>query len=380
MKRSPVCFFCFLLLLCSAGWVRGQAPSPIPPDGAIVLYDGTAASVTANWVRAANQAAPNWPSTDGYMSVQSTPAPNDIVTKLKFIDFQLHAEFYSPGGGSGQLAGNSGIKMQRRYELQILNTPGSKPLSQFGNDDVGSIYLTRKPDVNASTGPDSWQSYDVFFTAARWAGTTKRTNARMTVYWNGVLVHNDVAVPDSTGASPNEAPGADSILLQQHQSAASGPVRFRNLWVVPASTGQQLFTDWAASYGLTGPPAATQASPQGDGVTNLWKYAAGADPTKPLTNASGHSYLPTVATTDAGNGRRWLDVHFRRRTDAGDRGLTYTIETTPNLQNPAWSARSSTPVEPPVATENGATEMVTLRVDEPIANAQIFARVRVELR
>lgn len=99
-------------------------------------------------------------------------------------------------------------------------------------NEAGSIYRQRAADHNASLGAGVWQTYDIRFRAPRWEGDRKVANARITLWWNGVLVHDDVEVADKTGMSAAEAPGDHPLLLQAHGTAANGPVRFRNVWVV----------------------------------------------------------------------------------------------------------------------------------------------------
>ena len=128
-----------------------------------------------------------------------------------------------------------------------MNTPPAPEPPRF--NEAGSIYRQRPAEVNASTGAGTWQSYDVWFTAPKWetpAGGTPRKveSARMTVLWNGVLVHDDAEVKDKTGMSAAEAPGPARILLQSHPSDAEGQVRFRNVWAaegaaMPARPGKQ---------------------------------------------------------------------------------------------------------------------------------------------
>lgn len=160
----------------------------------------------------------------------------DMKTREKFGDMYLHAEWFSPPGGdlAGQLNGNGGIKIQGRYELQVLNTPGLSfgELGAAPNNEAGSIYLLKSPSRNVSFGPGVWQTYDVWFTAPRWQGEKKVANARMTVYWNGFLVHRDVEIPDKTGASAAEAPGEWETVFQAHASSADGRVGYRNVWIV----------------------------------------------------------------------------------------------------------------------------------------------------
>ncbi len=159
----------------------------------------------------------------------------DLVAGQSHGDCFVHVEWFSPPGGDirdGQKNGNGGVKLQSRYEVQIMNTPRAPHRCAF--NEAGAIYRQRAPDCNASTGAGTWQSYDIWFTAPRWNGERKTANARMTVLWNGILVHNDVEVVDKTGASPPEAPGDHPLLIQAHPNAAEGPVKLRNLWMAQA--------------------------------------------------------------------------------------------------------------------------------------------------
>lgn len=165
---------------------------------------------------------------------------SDLTTSETFGDLFLHVEWLSPAGGTvedAQRNGNGGVKIAQRYEVQIMNTPTAPHVAAF--NEAGSIYRQRAATVNASTGAGTWQTYDIWFTAPRWQGQDKVANARMTVVWNGVLVHDDVEIKNQTGMSAAEAPGDHPVLFQAHPSSADGPVKLRNLWyaeagVVPA--------------------------------------------------------------------------------------------------------------------------------------------------
>lgn len=167
----------------------------------------------------------------------------DLLSRASFGDCRLHVEWYAPPGGEGQQAGNSGIYLQDRYEVQVLGThaakPGDKPLD---SNEAGSIYRVRAPDVNASTGPGTWQAYDILFTAPRFKDGKKVSNARITLYWNGVLVHRDAEVSGPTGSAAAKGESADGridgvqigrLRLQAHSTDAEGPVRYRNMWIAP---------------------------------------------------------------------------------------------------------------------------------------------------
>ncbi|MFT7620795.1 MAG: hypothetical protein ACI97A_004453, partial [Planctomycetota bacterium] len=127
-----------------------------------------------------------------------TPSSGNLVTSLEFGDCRLHVEWFAPTGGKGQENGNSGLYIQNRYEIQVLATAQQEKPIEFW--EAGSIYRFKAPDHNASTGPGTWQSFDLWFKAPRFENKKKVSDARMTLFWNGVLVHNDVAVPHATGA------------------------------------------------------------------------------------------------------------------------------------------------------------------------------------
>ncbi len=141
----------------------------------------------------------------------------------------LHAEFKMPAGVTDPARGNSGIYIQERYEMQIIDSFGLKP----GAGECGGIYKFKAPDQNVCKKLGEWQTYDILFHAARYGEKdgqpAKVQNTRVTVFQNGVLIHDDVEVPNKTGAGQPEGPQPRPILLQDHGSAVS----FRNIWMVP---------------------------------------------------------------------------------------------------------------------------------------------------
>lgn len=183
-----------------------------PPEGAVVLFDGTSADA---WEKG---------KMDGDLLINSDP-----VSKEKFHSYKLHLEFRTPYKpyARGQKRGNSGVYHQGRYETQVLD---SFALEGKMNE-TGGIYSVSAPSVNACLPPLTWQTYDVDFTAAEWEDGKKVKNARMTVKLNGVLVQDDVEVPKITPAGPMKKESADPgpIYLQHH----GNPVRYRNIWVMP---------------------------------------------------------------------------------------------------------------------------------------------------
>jgi hypothetical protein len=113
----------------------------------------------------------------------------------------------------------------------VLDSFGDTTLA---NDECASIYSQRAPDSNAATAPQTWQTYEITFRAARFNGSGVKTeNARVTVVWNGVLVHNNVQITGSTGGGVAESAASGPIRLQDHGDAGAN-IFYRNIWIEPA--------------------------------------------------------------------------------------------------------------------------------------------------
>lgn len=154
---------------------------------------------------------------------------DSLVTPEPYQDFRLHVEFNVndvPNATDPEKNGNSGIYLQQRYELQILNSYGVAE-KDYKPTYCGSLYQLKKPDRLVNKKPGEWQSFDILFRAARFIGEKKTELARVTVHQNGQLIHNDYALPRKTGAGQKEGPEPRPILFQGHHN----PVRFRNIWV-----------------------------------------------------------------------------------------------------------------------------------------------------
>ncbi|GAA2533093.1 hypothetical protein Ahu01nite_097230 [Winogradskya humida] len=193
--------------------------------GRVTLFDGGNLQAFQN----ADGTPATWPVSGG----SAEAFGGDLRTKQTYGDFRLHAEFWLPnlpGDVTGQARANSGIYLQDRYELQILDTYGKPALA---DNDCAAIYLKRAPSANAGTAPETWQTYDVTFRAARYDGTTKIDNARVTVVWNGTTVHDNIAIDGPTGNGAAEGPSFLPVRLQDHGDPGAN-VRYRNLWIEPA--------------------------------------------------------------------------------------------------------------------------------------------------
>lgn len=195
-----------------------------PPSDAVVLFDGTNLD---KWISPDN-AAPKWKIEDGAVTV--VPGTGSLTTKESFGDCQLHIEWRSPfvTEGPGQDHGNSGIFLQSRYEVQVLNNYENKT---YANGQAGSIYKQTPPMVNACRNTGEWQSYDIIYMAPRFNKEGKRIiPGRITVLHNGVLVQNNTEIQGTTvykGLPRNIAHGEGPLFLQDH----GNPVSYRNIWI-----------------------------------------------------------------------------------------------------------------------------------------------------
>ena len=193
-----------------------------PPEGALVLFDGTDLEA---WHNRGKQEAV-WEIKDGAFEV--VPRTGNLLTNELFGSFHLHLEFrtpYMPDKG-GQARGNSGVYLHGRYEIQVLDSFG---LEGEWNE-CGGIYKVARPLVNMAAPPTVWQTYDVYFRAPEFGSTGEKVrNARVTVVHNGVTIHEDRELPGPTGGAhmDKELPEGP-LMLQDH----GDPVQYRNIWIM----------------------------------------------------------------------------------------------------------------------------------------------------
>jgi hypothetical protein len=193
-----------------------------PPDNAVVLFDGSSLD---GWTNREGGPA-EWKLVDGAMEV--VPGKGDIGTKERFRDHFLHLEFRLSDmpEAEGQAKSNSGVFLQGRFEIQVLDSSG---WDVPGLGDCGAIYGQSAPLANACRPAMEWQTYDVVFRAPRCEGAVILAPARVTVLHNGVVVQNNVTIPDQTGApTDRDYPLPGHLRLQDHGNV----VWYRNIWAV----------------------------------------------------------------------------------------------------------------------------------------------------
>ena len=203
------------------------------PEGAVVLFDGNSLD---GWRNKEGETA-QWEIEEGAMKV--VPGTGDIGSVEKFEDHFLHLEFKLSDmpEATGQKKANSGVFLQGRYEIQVLDSSG---WDIPGFADCGAMYNQYAPLTNACKKALEWQTYDVVFRAPRCEGAVVKENARVTVFHNGVLIQNNVIMAGVTGApTDTKVQLAGHLRLQDH----SDIVWYRNIWA------QHLPAEGAKVYG-----------------------------------------------------------------------------------------------------------------------------------
>jgi len=210
---------------------------PIPtmsaPSDAIVLFDGkdlskwNAASFGRRGAAPAPVTEPQWKIVDGHAEMRG-----GIVTKESFGDIQLHLEWTTPPVDDptrvGQQRGNSGIVFMGRYEVQVLSGYDNPTYADGG---VGAIYGVYPPMVNPCLPEGQWNSFDFVFEAPKFDGDKLVKPAFLTLFFNGVMVHNRAQFLGSTAREPIASYTPHEPELPFQLQGHVGPAWYRNIWV-----------------------------------------------------------------------------------------------------------------------------------------------------
>ena len=215
----------------------GQTPQDAPSD-AIILFNGKNLNA---WYGDDSTKAPGWDVVNGILTVNKKKG--GLMTRQKFIDYQLHLEYRIPANvtGEGQFRGNSGVWLARTgvngagydegYSVQILDSYNS---TTYVNGQAGSLYKQSIPLANACKKPGEWQFYDIIWKAPRFnKNGSLQSPGIVTLIHNGVLVLNNAEVKGITqwfGEPYYKMHSALPIELEMHQDP-SEPISFRNIWV-----------------------------------------------------------------------------------------------------------------------------------------------------
>jgi hypothetical protein len=202
-----------------------------PPSDAVVLFDGKNASA---WVHK-DGSTEKWPVQDGALVCNTSSG--DIFSKQKIGSAQIHVEFAIPymPQQHDQARGNSGVYVQSRYEIQVLD---SYQNPTYADGSCAALYGQYAPLVNACRKPEQWQTYDIIFHGPKCTGGSVTTPATLTLLQNGVLVQDHVAVKGTTPEALDKnvcEPGPLRLQAHHHPDAKTTFMRFRNIWYRPLS-------------------------------------------------------------------------------------------------------------------------------------------------
>lgn len=247
MKKSVIVLVVLFIVILSIG--AGLLPKEKTgvgtkaPKKAEVLFDGSQKMLNEKWIywegpRFAAQMPVKWkivsdPVDKGTVVNSNDPAAAgglygaaDIVTKKAYRDFRLHVEFLIPNKG-----GNSGVYLQNRYEIQILDGDTTK-------HGMGAVINETPSPYFAYNGIGKWNAYDIKFRAARFENGVRTEKALVSMYFNGQKVHINVPInqvwggPNSGidggndgGKGISDTPGGLKLQAEGHD------VLYRNIWI-----------------------------------------------------------------------------------------------------------------------------------------------------
>jgi hypothetical protein len=213
------------------------------PKKAEVLFDGSRKMLDEKWTywegpRFAAELPLKWEIVDDPVDKGTAVNSNDpsavggkygtadMVTKNKYRDFRLHVEFLIE-----HEKGNSGVYLQNRYEIQVLDGDSTK-------HGMGTVINETESPYHAYNGVGKWNAYDIKFRAARFENGKLTEKPIVTVYFNGQKVHTNVKINKVWGGENSGLDGGNDggngitdrpggIKLQ----AEGHPVLYRNIWI-----------------------------------------------------------------------------------------------------------------------------------------------------
>ncbi len=197
------------------------------PTGATVLFNGTGVDAWKEGTATMDARK--------FFKPEGSSAASGAVTKQAWNDFTLHLEFREPFMPSavGQRRGNSGVYLQGRDEVQVLDSFG-RTLDYAASDtmpakrEAGGIFELLRPSLNMAFPPLSWQTYDVSFTAAKFDAQGKTTApAIISLRWNGETVLDKKTLIYSSLLGDVWGPTPGPLRFQ----AYGDPVYYRNIWI-----------------------------------------------------------------------------------------------------------------------------------------------------
>jgi Domain of Unknown Function (DUF1080) len=206
-----------------------------PPSDAVVLFEGKDLS--------------EWSSKDGGPAgckvadgvIVCNTGDGDLYSRRKFRDAQIHLEWMEPSMPEqhSQSRGNSGVYLQGRYEIQVLD---SYQNPTYPDGVCGALYGQAPPLVNACRPPEQWQSYDIVFHAPKCSPEGRLLErGSVTVLQNGILIQDHTTIHNiGRGCIQDKIGEPGPLMLQDHNypGAPHTVMRFRNIWYRPLDEGE----------------------------------------------------------------------------------------------------------------------------------------------
>ena len=220
-----------------------------PMEGAYVIFDGSRKMLDDKWTywegpRFASSLPIKWkivedPVDEGTVLMTDDPVAAggkygtaDVVTKKKYGDVRLHVEFLITKEG-----GNSGVYLQNRFEIQVLDGDKTK-------HGMAAVINETESPYEQYNGLGKWNAYDIVFRAARFEDGKMTEKPRVTVYFNGKKVHKEVTINQVWGGENSgldggndggkgitDQPGGLKLQCEGHD------VRYRNIWIKELDLG-----------------------------------------------------------------------------------------------------------------------------------------------
>jgi hypothetical protein len=244
-SRQVGVFILMVMAVGSAVAAENIGVGAKPIEGAEMLIDGTRAMLDDKWTywqgpRFASALPIKWKIVEdpvdkdkGTVLMTDDPVTKvgqfgtaDIVTKKAYRDFRLHIEFLV-----SKERGNSGVYLQNRYEIQIMDGDKTK-------HGMGAVINESDSPYDSYLGLGKWNSYDIVFRAARFKDGKRTEKAMLTMYFNGKKVHKNVEISQVWGGANSGVDGGNDNgkgitdtpqgLKLQHEGH---DVRFRNAWI-----------------------------------------------------------------------------------------------------------------------------------------------------
>ncbi|HIM28437.1 MAG TPA: DUF1080 domain-containing protein [Planctomycetes bacterium] len=232
-----------ILLLCTVNLHAEVGVGAKPTKGAEIVFDGSREMLDAKWTywkgpRFSSSLPIKWKIVDdpvdkGTVVMTDDPAAAggrygtaDVVTKEKYRDFRLHIEFLVVKKG-----GNSGVYLQNRYEIQVLDGDKTK-------HGMGAVINETPAPYHAYYGIGKWNAYDITFRAARFNDSKRSEKAMVSMFFNGVKVHKNQTINqvwggrnsgidggNDGGKGITDKPGGLKLQCEGHE------VLYRNIWI-----------------------------------------------------------------------------------------------------------------------------------------------------